>query len=43
MKKTKGFSILCDKARDITMKKTLCVNVCFVVGEKEITVTNFIT
>ena len=29
LKKARGFSILCDKATDITMNKVFCVNVCF--------------
>ena len=39
MKKSKGFSILCDKATYITMDKISCVNLRFVESENEIPVT----
>ena len=34
MKNSRGFSILCDKATDITMDKTFCVNVRCVITDK---------
>ena len=39
MKAAKGFSILCDKATDITMNKTFCVNVRFIDSESNMPTT----
>jgi len=39
MKNGRGFSILCDKATDITMENIFCINVCFLDEDKMIPAT----
>ena len=41
MKNSRGFSLLCDKATDITMSKTFCVNVRYVISGKCEPITRF--